>query len=97
MAIIYINKTQDGNWKASNIKDGKAFLTVSTKEQAIKRVNLQKGVTGLMIKEGKEWISVDSTNGKSNFTNPSSHRPGNGPSKLNKAWQKTGIGDVYQR
>ena len=53
MAIIRINKTQDSNLKASNTKDGKVFPTVSTKEQAIKRVNLQKGVTGLMIKEGK--------------------------------------------
>ena len=51
MAIIYIQKNNVGEWQGSNAKDGKAFVTVPSKEQAIQRVKIRKGVTGILIKE----------------------------------------------
>ena len=91
MAIVYIQKNNDGNWKASNAKDGNAFVTVSTKEQAIKRVNLQKGTTGIMLKDGKDWTNLVSTNKENKFRNPFNHKAGNQVTKLKKNWQKTGL------
>ena len=91
MAIIYIQKNNDGNWKVSNTKEGRAFMTVSTKEQAITRVNIQKGTTGIMIKEEKVWVSIASTNKENTFRNPFNHKVGKQVTKLKKNWQKTGL------